>query len=738
MRGLQAAAKSIEGEEADLAKKRTKAMARIGAGESAIKALDDNGVGENEMEATVAALNGRAESTAGDRNEGKQLDQQEASLAAKVKQLEGARKKLAGLVKQKPPLAAKLQQAAANLVQSQKISVDAGSKLERARELLEDAEHKKQQLLKTQAEMLDVGQKEKNAAARLEHATKRRDEADVALANLQREHAAAHAAAGLKPGDRCPVCSTTLAKGFHPPQATGLDKAETDAKVAREVVDSARQAHMQLVATARSGDATVKTRADEEKNANRAAAQAKNLIDELLPYAADLERDDASVLRPIAEGEEAALKALEAAENDVAQLEKVIAPSATSVQALEQTLTEGRDNIAAGRTGLGERASVSEQQRVAVAEAFRPANLEGAEIIAARTRAKAAAETAKRAGQEHVAARSALSEIQTQQDAVNARRRSDLEKPLEPVRERLVTLRTRLNDSASVVAHDTLPAGSDARDPLSKLLTYSTRIEGAAVKQAAALLGQASSATKLADSKRAEMTSLLGENGCSDQEGLTEAVAAALAKQSTASGREQQARGQMVRAGELDKVIGPGAELRGALRELAKLLAPGAFVDFVGKRKQKTLLGLATDVFQEMTGGRFGFSAEFQIVDTEAGQPRSPRTLSGGERFLASLALSLGLVELAARGGGRLDSLFLDEGFGSLDNDSLEDALDALEKVAGHGRMIALITHIRAVADRLPRVLKVTRTPAGSQAHWLSRAESDADAETELSERMLA
>ena len=163
----------------------------------------------------------------------------------------------------------------------------------------------------------------------------------------------------------------------------------------------------------------------------------------------------------------------------------------------------------------------------------------------------------------------------------------------------------------------------------------------------------------------------------------------------------------------------------------------GAFVDFVVKQKQKTLLGLATDVFQEMTGGRFGFSADFQIVDTETGQPRSPRTLSGGERFLASLALSLGLVELAARGGGRLDSLFLDEGFGSLDNDSLEDALDALEKVAGHGRMIALITHIRAVADRLPRVLKVTRTPTGSQARWLSRAESDADAETEISEGML-
>src|SRR5438132_3569262 len=60
-------------------------------------------------------------------------------------------------------------------------------------------------------------------------------------------------------------------------------------------------------------------------------------------------------------------------------------------------------------------------------------------------------------------------------------------------------------------------------------------------------------------------------------------------------------------------------------------------------------------------------SRTFEIVDRLTGLPRGVKTLSGGETFLASQALALGLVELAGRGGGRLDSLFLDEGFGSLD-----------------------------------------------------------------------
>ena len=93
---------------------------------------------------------------------------------------------------------------------------------------------------------------------------------------------------------------------------------------------------------------------------------------------------------------------------------------------------------------------------------------------------------------------------------------------------------------------------------------------------------------------------------------------------------------------------------------------------------------------------------------------------------MASLALALGLVELAGRGGGRLDALFLDEGFGSLDANSLSEALDALGRQAETGRMVAVISHLRSVAEAMDRVLAVTGSPSGSQVRWLGGDERDA------------
>jgi hypothetical protein len=115
------------------------------------------------------------------------------------------------------------------------------------------------------------------------------------------------------------------------------------------------------------------------------------------------------------------------------------------------------------------------------------------------------------------------------------------------------------------------------------------------------------------------------------------------------------------------------------------LLADGRFVGYVAQRRQQALLGVASELLAGLTGRRYGFAADFQIVDRLTGQPRSTRTLSGGESFLASLTLALGMVELAGRAGGRLDAVFLDEAFGGLDTTSLDAAIDALETRAAAG-----------------------------------------------------
>ncbi|MEV6446104.1 SbcC/MukB-like Walker B domain-containing protein [Amycolatopsis sp. NPDC051716] len=175
-----------------------------------------------------------------------------------------------------------------------------------------------------------------------------------------------------------------------------------------------------------------------------------------------------------------------------------------------------------------------------------------------------------------------------------------------------------------------------------------------------------------------------------------------------------------------------------SLHELDGLLADGKFPAMVVKRRQRALLEHASRLLRSMTRDRFTFSADFRIVDGHTGQPRDVRTLSGGETFLASLALALGLVELTSRGGGRIEALFLDEGFGSLDPTVLGDALDALARQADYGRLVAVISHMRDVAENFDDVLLVTRTPGGSQARWLDPAERDQLVTNELAAGLLS
>jgi len=93
---------------------------------------------------------------------------------------------------------------------------------------------------------------------------------------------------------------------------------------------------------------------------------------------------------------------------------------------------------------------------------------------------------------------------------------------------------------------------------------------------------------------------------------------------------------------------------------------------------------------------------ELDIVDTWPGDvARDTRMLSGGEGFLVSLAMALALSDLVSNKTS-IDSLFLDEGFGSLDGDTLEIALTALDSLNASGKMIGVISHVEAMQERIP------------------------------------
>ena len=125
------------------------------------------------------------------------------------------------------------------------------------------------------------------------------------------------------------------------------------------------------------------------------------------------------------------------------------------------------------------------------------------------------------------------------------------------------------------------------------------------------------------------------------------------------------------------------------------------------------MINLANSQLEKMSG-RYVLMArpdsnglELSVIDREqAGEVRPTDNLSGGERFIISLALALGLSQISGR-KSRIDSLFLDEGFGSLDEDSLNMALDALGELRRDGRMIGIISHVQTLRDRIAAQINV-------------------------------
>lgn len=112
---------------------------------------------------------------------------------------------------------------------------------------------------------------------------------------------------------------------------------------------------------------------------------------------------------------------------------------------------------------------------------------------------------------------------------------------------------------------------------------------------------------------------------------------------------------------------------------------------------------------------------ELNVLDHWNGTQREVATLSGGESFKASLSLALGLSDVVQNqaGGVQLDTMFVDEGFGSLDPDSLDMAMDLLSGLAGAHRQVGIISHVRELSDRIGKKILVTKQDvSGSQIRW--------------------
>jgi exonuclease SbcC len=183
------------------------------------------------------------------------------------------------------------------------------------------------------------------------------------------------------------------------------------------------------------------------------------------------------------------------------------------------------------------------------------------------------------------------------------------------------------------------------------------------------------------------------------------------------------------------RILQEGLERTKALREeqqaLAKLydtfyhlsldLRGTNFQDYLVTRVQQNLAYRASSIMKVSTDGRYDLrlvDGEYQVLDAwHTGEPRKAKTLSGGETFIASLALALALSDTIA-GNTVLGALFLDEGFGTLDADTLDSVAGVLEALTEQGRMVGVITHVTSLTERMPDRLIVQKGPEGSRAYW--------------------
>lgn len=160
------------------------------------------------------------------------------------------------------------------------------------------------------------------------------------------------------------------------------------------------------------------------------------------------------------------------------------------------------------------------------------------------------------------------------------------------------------------------------------------------------------------------------------------------------------------------------AEQRAVHELLAAELGPRRFEAWLLEEALASLVAGASERLEQLSSGRYAVAIDakeqFEVIDhANADERRLARTLSGGETFLASLALALALAErvteLAGSGHASLDAIFLDEGFGTLDPDALDVVASAIEELGASGRMVGVVSHVRELAERVPVRFEVRR-----------------------------
>jgi len=497
---------------------------------------------------------------------------------------------------------------------------------------------------------------------------------------------AAELAAGLLAGEPCTVCGSAE----HPAPASAGDGhvdrvTEENALAAHRRAEEARTSAEQALGLVRERHAAAHAEAVGEDDGSAAST-----VDELRSLVDRLTADHSGAHR-LAAGTHAAREALAAAEREhlgrVAQRQEA-------------------GNRAAARTSQREaldREQAALEDRIATARG-------GSESVAAQ---------AERLTRRVARLAAAAEAVRTEQDAAQRRKEAD----------------DRLSDAAFKAGFDTPQAAAATLLGAAAQHGLQHRID-AWQAEAAAVADRRTEQDARAAAERPPARPAAAESAHGTAEWLLREASSALA---TARDRCAELDRLSERTAQEVRRLGPVRQEYERVARLAGLTA-GTSADnerkmrleaYVLAARLEQVAAAATARLQRMSSGRYTLvhsdartggrraGLGLHVVDAWTGSERDTSTLSGGETFFASLALALGLADVVTEeaGGVRLDTLFIDEGFGSLDDQTLDEVLDVLDSLRERDRSVGIVSHVADLRRRIPARLEVVKDRHGSTVH---------------------
>lgn len=516
--------------------------------------------------------------------------------------------------------------------------------------------------------------------------------AEGAFATAELEDRVAAIAGHLHAGDDCPVCHRALPNEFAPPQNDALDTARQDLKTARDrAAESQRSLESARLAHNTSGT-ELRTANERSKGWQTETEARRAKLDALLVSG---ETPDAAVKR-LTQIKDAADERLRDLNRDKSQVDarvvvdsNALTEAQTKAAAVERQL---RDSKARYDTANRSFTTLSD----GLPKAYRPkadlAAVGKMRETVERLRAEATAVDGS-----NLEASNALAQVTEERRLVEVDFGRQVREPRGRAFEHLNAIAGRLD-------------AGDMPDTKAQQKKWIDRVIKGARSRLDAISKELSTVQGGIDKKQTERQAVIESVG-----GEPGRVAQDLAiRKNNAEHALETARAAAAHASDILSRRSRIIDISAGLSGVRTAMLPASFPTFATNQRQRRLIEEATVVLRAISNDQYSFTKSFDVFDAETNAERSTHSLSGGEAFLASVALSLAAVKVASNAGNKIESLFLDEGFDSLDAGRLECVMLALRKRAQAGQTICVISHVSQVTEYVDSTLQVFKSSTGS------------------------